>query len=174
VTTLSVIIALLPRFCVKFVQKVYFPYDIDIVREQVRQGKFDYLNSAVGSEAMFKGSSTNSSDIVKPSKHTHYPSIDEDQRPIYPPSVAQTATTHNPRSQSGSDGTDFTRHRSSLDPPMRPSTDRARPSFGKLVGTKGFLTRTFGSSRSWSTFYILRPDVFGDIPKKAIADFKII
>jgi phospholipid-translocating ATPase len=124
VTTLSVIISLLPRFCIKVAQKVYFPYDIDIVREQVRQGKFDYLNVADGSDAMSKGSSTTSSDIVKPSKHTHYPSVDEDQRPIYPPSVAATATTHNPRSQNGSDGTDFTRHRSSLDPPTRPSMDR--------------------------------------------------
>jgi phospholipid-translocating ATPase len=133
VTALSVIISLLPRFCIKVAQKVYFPYDIDIVREQVRQGKFDYLNVADGSEPMSKGSSTTSSDIVKPSKHTHYPSVDEDQRPIYPPSVAPTATTHNPRSQNGSDGTDFTRHRSSLDRPMpRPSMDRARPSYDRM------------------------------------------
>jgi phospholipid-translocating ATPase len=133
VTFLSVIISLLPRFCIKVVQKVYFPYDIDIVREQVRQGKFDYLNVADGSDTMSKGSSTTESDIVKPSKHIQYPSVDEDQRPIYPPSVAPTATTHNPRSQNGSDGTEFTRHRSSLDPPIRSSVDRARPSFGKSI-----------------------------------------
>ena len=133
VTVLSVIICLLPRFCIKVIQKVYFPYDIDIVREQVRQGKFDYLNVAAGSDTISKGSSTTESDIVKPSKHTHYPSVDEDQRPIYPPSVAPTATTHNPRSQNGSDGTEFTRHRESLDPPIRPSMDgRARPSFDRL------------------------------------------
>jgi phospholipid-translocating ATPase len=135
VTALSIIISLLPRFCIKVIQKVYFPYDIDIIREQVRQGKFDYLNDVDGSESMSKGSSTTESDIVKPSKHTHYPSVDEDQRPIYPPSVAPTATTHNPRSQHGSDGTDFTRHRSSLEthyPPVRPSVDRARPSFDRL------------------------------------------
>jgi phospholipid-translocating ATPase len=132
VTALSIIISLLPRFCIKVVQKVYFPYDVDIVREQVRQGKFDYLNGADGSDSMSKGSSTTSSDIVKPSKHSHYPSVDEDQRPIYPPSVAPTATTHNPRSQNGSDGTDFTRHRSSYDPATRPSIGVSRPSFDRL------------------------------------------
>src|ERR1700709_519278 len=114
VTVLSVILSLLPRFFIKVVQKVYFPYDIDIVREQVRQGKFAYLDAPVASDAISKAASTSSSDIAKPSKHTHYPSVDEDQRPIYPPSVAPTATTHNPRSQNGSDGTDYTRHRMSL------------------------------------------------------------
>ena len=40
---LTVILCLLPRFCTKAIQKIYFPYDVDIIREQVRQGKFDYL-----------------------------------------------------------------------------------------------------------------------------------
>ncbi|KAK4999336.1 phospholipid transporting ATPase, partial [Elasticomyces elasticus] len=38
-----------------------------------------------------------------------------DERPIYPASVAHTATTYNPRSNNGSDGTDHTARRSSLD-----------------------------------------------------------
>lgn len=144
VTALSVILSLLPRFCIKATQKIYFPYDVDVIREQVRQGKFDYLDVVDPEEAISKESSTTSSDIAKPSKHTHYPSVDEDQRPIYPPSVAATATTHNARSQTGSDGTEFTRHRSSIEnptetfpenhrePPYRPSMDRARPSFDRL------------------------------------------
>lgn len=143
VTSLSVVLSLLPRFCIKVTQKIYFPYDVDVVREQVRQGKFDYLDVVDPEDAISKGSSTTSSDIAKPSKHFHYPSLDEDQRPIYPPSVAATATTHGAtRSQTGSDGTDFTRHRNSLDhtqtieapaePPVRPSMDRARPSFDRL------------------------------------------
>jgi len=111
VTALSITASLLPRFCIKVIQKVYFPYDIDIIREQVRLGKFDYLNVADGSDAMSKGSSTTESDIVKP--------------------IAPTAATHNPRSQNGSDGTDFTRHRSSLDR-VRQSVDRPRPSFDRL------------------------------------------
>jgi phospholipid-translocating ATPase len=140
VTSLAVVLSLLPRFCIKAAQKIYFPYDVDVVREQVRQGKFDYLEVVDPGDEISKGSSTTSSDIAKPSKHIHYPSLDEDQRPIYPPSVAPTATTHNARSQTGSDGTDFTRHRHSLDhtaeipnePPIRPSMDRARPSFDRL------------------------------------------
>ena len=156
VTTLSVIISLLPRFCIKVAQKVYFPYDIDIVREQVRQGKFDYLTVADGSEAMSKGSSTTSSDIVKPSKHTHYPSVDEDQRPIYPPSVAPTATTHNPRSQNGSDGTDFTQHRSSLDPTMpRQSMDRARPSFDRMRQSMDRIRPSFEQSNDFTSAAML-------------------
>ncbi|KAK4948210.1 phospholipid transporting ATPase, partial [Elasticomyces elasticus] len=41
---LTLIICLLPRFCAKFWQKNYAPYDVDIIREQVRQGKFKYLD----------------------------------------------------------------------------------------------------------------------------------
>lgn len=156
VTTLAVIVSLLPRFCIKVAQKVYFPYDVDIVREQVRQGKFDYLKVADGSDAMSKGSSTTSSDIVKPSKHTHYPSVDEDQRPIYPPSVAPTATTHAPRSQNGSDGTDFTRHRSSLDPPMtRPSMDRARPSYDRMRASMDRIRPSFEQSNDFTSAAML-------------------
>jgi phospholipid-translocating ATPase len=40
---LTVILCLLPRFISKALQKIYFPYDVDIVREQVQAGKFDYL-----------------------------------------------------------------------------------------------------------------------------------
>jgi phospholipid-translocating ATPase len=40
---LTVIMCLLPRFFSKAIQKIYFPYDVDIIREQVRKGDFDYL-----------------------------------------------------------------------------------------------------------------------------------
>jgi phospholipid-translocating ATPase len=39
----TIVICLLPRFAVKSLQKVYFPRDVDIIREQVSQGRFDYL-----------------------------------------------------------------------------------------------------------------------------------
>jgi phospholipid-translocating ATPase len=164
VTSLSIILSLLPRFCIKVVQKVYFPYDVDIVREQVRQGKFDYLDTPEGSEdATSKGSSTTSSDIAKPSKHTHYPSVDEDQRPIYPPSVAPTATTHNPRSQNGSDGTDFTRHRpstempvrTSVDIPIRPSVDRPRPSFDRMRQSMDRIRPSYEASNDFTSAALL-------------------
>nr|OQO25564.1 hypothetical protein B0A51_07528 [Rachicladosporium sp. CCFEE 5018] len=60
--------------------------------------------------------------------------MSEDMRPIYPPSVAATATTHNPRSNNGSDGTDYTNHRNdSLDridrafPPVSSTTHAGTP-----------------------------------------------
>ena len=155
-TALSIVVSLLPRFCIKVMQKVYFPYDIDIIREQVRQGRFDYLNVADGSDAMSKGSSTTSSDIVKPSKHTQYPSVDEDQRPIYPPSVAPTAaTTHNARSHNGSDGTDFTRHRSSFDQFTRPSMDRARPSYDRMRASMDRIRPSFEQSNDFTSAAML-------------------
>lgn len=161
VTVMAVILSLLPRFAVKAVQKVYFPYDVDIVREQVRQGKFKYLDDpVVADDSVSKESSTCSSDMPKPSKHTYYPSIDEDQRPIYPPSVAPTAATHNGRSQNGSDGTEFTRHRQSLDasrPPqvIRPSMDRARPSFDRMRASMDRCRPSFEASRDFTSAALL-------------------
>jgi len=158
ITALSVMLALLPRFCIKVAQKIYFPYDVDIIREQVRQGKFDYLDRPDEPlDAMSKGSSASSSEITKPSKHTHYPSIDEDQRPIYPPSVAPTATTtHNPRSQNGSDGTDFTRHRSSFDQlGSRVSVDRPRPSFDRLRTSMDPVRASFEASNDFTSAALL-------------------
>ena len=152
---LSITLSLLPRFCIKFAQKVYFPYDVDIVREQVRQGKFDYLEKADGSvDTDTKGSSTTSSEIAKPSKHSQYPS--EDLRPIYPPSVAPTSTTHNPRSQNGSDGTDYTRHRKSLEvPPHRPSMDRPRPSFDRMRASMDRIRPSYEASNDFTSAALL-------------------
>lgn len=134
VTSLSVVLSLLPRFFAKSIQKVYFPYDIDIIREQVKQGKFRYLDNMDSSSiSKSNSSSTASSDLAQPSKHFQDPS--DDRRPIYPPSVAPTSTTHNPRSATGSDGTDFIRNResSTYDPTgSRPSFDRPRPSFDRM------------------------------------------
>lgn len=120
VLLVTVIVCLLPRFVVKCVQKVFFPRDVDIIREQAALGKFKYLNqyeayvppqvgqgagSATGSDV-----SAVSSDMVKPiaPQVTRDPAVPEEERPIYPPSIAPTATTHNPRSQNGSNGTDYT------------------------------------------------------------------
>ena len=131
---LTVILCLLPRFTAKSFQKMYMPRDVDIVREQIRQGKFDYLKD-VNPDAVSAApeklltDSASSSEISKPTHQPHMGSISDDTRPIYPPSVAATATTHNPRSQNGSDGTDYTDHRQSLDrafgSPVGGKTDRS-------------------------------------------------
>jgi phospholipid-translocating ATPase len=155
VTALSLILSLLPRFCIKVAQKIYFPYDVDIVREQVRQGKFAYLDVAESPEDSISKGSTTSSDTAKPSKHTYYPSVDEDQRPIYPPSVAATATTHNARSHTGSDGTDFTRHRASIEPPTRPSMDRPRPSFDRMRASMDRIRPSYEQSNDFTSAALL-------------------
>jgi phospholipid-translocating ATPase len=156
VTALSVILSLLPRFCIKTIQKIYFPYDVDIVREQVRQGKFAYLDVGGSPEDSMSKESTTSSDIAKPSKHAYYPSVDEDQRPIYPPSVAATANTHNTRSHAGSDGTDFTRHRTSIEQrPVRPSMDRARPSFDRMRQSMDRIRPSFEQSNDFTSAALL-------------------
>lgn len=128
VTFLSVTISLMPRFCIKTIQKVYFPRDIDIIREQVRQGKFAHLDHGNRPGTSSKGSLTALSDIAKQSKHTYYPSVDEDQRPIYPP-----AATENPPSRNGGNGTESIQDRSSLDLPLpQPSIDRIRVSMDRM------------------------------------------
>jgi phospholipid-translocating ATPase len=161
---LTIIVCLLPRFTIKAFQKIYLPRDVDIVREQIRQGKFDYLNSVEPDSVSpapekLLSDSASSSDLAKP-QHKGQGSVAEDMRPIYPPSIAQTATTYNPHSHNGSDGTEYTNHRESLDRAFgapvggktehkintpitptitrddaaaeRPSFQRPRPSFDRL------------------------------------------
>lgn len=151
---LTIVMCLLPRFGAKAFQKMYMPYDIDIVREQVRQGQFDYLKNvdptAVSTPPAAKlAESTSSSEISngKPKDdkgHRRYSpqrqTFEDDQRPIYPPSITATATTHNPRSNNGSDGTDYTGHGSSLDRqfPTVPSNNANTPTITRQDGGDPF------------------------------------
>ena len=157
-TLVTIIVALLPRFTVKAVQKVYLPRDIDIIREQVRSGKFDYLEHINAEVLPTKVSSTSSSDVsgpFKPPKRESTP-LPDDERPIYPPSVAATATTRNPRSQTGSDGTDYTGHGSSMDRPTRPqSFDRPRPSFDRIRGSMDRIRPSFEASHDFTSAALL-------------------
>jgi phospholipid-translocating ATPase len=165
----ATIMCLLPRFTVKAIQKLYFPMDVDIIREQVKQGKFDYLKntesyippppekvpSATSSETRnYKGAE------VKPG--------DDDVRPIYPPSIAPTATTHNPRSQNGSNSTDYTLRRSlegipdnrmSMDNRMsvdnRLSMDRARPSYDRARMSMDRVRPSFEQSNDFTSAAML-------------------
>jgi phospholipid-translocating ATPase len=134
------IICLLPRVTVTSVQKLYFPGDVDIIREQVAQGHFDYLkkDDSFIPPPPEKIDTMSSEDTKGKTANVH--TGDEDTRPIYPPSIAPTATTHNPRSQNGSNSTDYTfrrsleaipTHRMSMDRP-RPSYDRARMSMDRV------------------------------------------
>jgi phospholipid-translocating ATPase len=146
------VMCLAPRFIIKALQKVYWPYDIDIIREQETMGKFDHLktpllsqDNANGNEA--KSANSKSSDSSGRGKHTAAaPSMDSDLRPFaaYAPSTA-TRTTHNQRSQNGSDSTNFTGPRISLDVPMpmRPSMDRAGPSFQRMRASMDAMRPSF-------------------------------
>jgi phospholipid-translocating ATPase len=147
VLLLTILISLLPRFTYNSVQKVFFPLDVDIIREQVTQGKFKYLDALdnmptlppkvpTSETAVLSEGSATSSEIVKPVQPAmkQDTAVPDDERPFYAPSMAPTANTHNPRSQNGSNGTNYT---ASLDQYPRPqsvdyvrrSHDRTRHSF---------------------------------------------
>lgn len=162
------VICLFPRFAIKALQKVYWPYDVDIIREQARMGKFVHLDR---SEAVEGGSgsdekgSQKSTESSKKAKHAAYGSVDEDLRPIYPPSTATRATTHI-RTQNGSDSTaNFTANRVSLDVaaaaasraslevPMqgRPSGERARPSYDRMRMSMDRVRPSFEASSDFTS-----------------------
>ncbi|KAH9875028.1 hypothetical protein J1614_004516 [Plenodomus biglobosus] len=144
----ATIACLLPRFIFKVAQKMYFPMDADIIREQVKLGHFDYLRQTEAylpppPEKILTTSNNESEADASKYKAANAENTDEDVRPIYPPSVAPTATTHNPRSQNGSGSTDYTFRRSieglpptaprmSSDFRIRPSFDRARMSMDRV------------------------------------------
>ncbi|EFW99129.1 phospholipid-translocating p-type ATPase-like protein [Grosmannia clavigera kw1407] len=172
------IMCLFPRYALKAVQKVYFPYDVDIIREQVQMGMFkdverthgggkmdatDAAEKAVDGSASTGGSSSEGSRKTKKPTHTAYASVDEDRRPIYPPSVA----THNTRTQNGSDDTNYSgRHGrlSSIDdmsPAMpvtsnelgrqRQSIDRARPSYDRMRMSMDRVRPSFEASNEFTS-----------------------
>lgn len=138
---LTVTLALLPRFLIKSVQKVFFPLDVDIIREQITQGKFKYLDqneTFVPKAAGSANDSATSSDLGKPvDPGTRQNPFSDDQQ-IYAESVAPTVRTHNPRGQNGSNGTTYA---SSLDTTRHPhpqevdyvrsSAERTRHSFDR-------------------------------------------
>lgn len=164
-TLLTIVICLAPRFCIKAYQKIYRPRDVDIVREQVRQGRFKHLDDADPSSPsaiLGKGASPSSisTDSDPKSNGNAVRQMSEDQRPFYPPSVAPTATTRNPHSTQGSDDStapqpvqnraSFDKPRISLDRP-RPSFDRPRPSYDRVRSSMEQIRPSFESSRDMTT-----------------------
>ncbi|CAM1501748.1 Fc.00g037320.m01.CDS01 [Cosmosporella sp. VM-42] len=155
------VICLFPRFAIKSLQKVYWPYDVDIIREQERMGMFAHLTQAVEADDTTadcksnKSKSSNSSQSRKP-KHVAYGSVDEDLRPIYPPSVATRTTTYNQHSQNGSDSTNYTGNRMSLEAHQqhhqsRPSIDRARPSYDRMRASMDRVRPSFEASNDFTS-----------------------
>ncbi|RPB27513.1 phospholipid-translocating P-type ATPase [Terfezia boudieri ATCC MYA-4762] len=169
VVFLTITICLLPRLAAKTIQKLFFPLDVDIIREQVRSGKFDYLEQP-GTASTVPPSTTASLEEAKPAPiQQQY--IEEDERPIYPPSVAPTSTTVGKRgSGNGSDGTDgsgyqgagtFTPHRFSMDRGRtsfdikRPSMDRPRHSIDRVRMSMDRARPSFEATNDFTTAAML-------------------
>lgn len=135
VLLVTCMISLLPRFTYNAVQKVFFPLDVDIIREQVTMGKFKRLDAyddvlppkVEEVAAVSSDESATSSEIAKPIQPImkQDPFNPDEEQSYYSPSVAHT-NGHNPRSQNGSNGTNYT---ASLDQYPRPqSVDYVRRS----------------------------------------------
>lgn len=171
VSLLLVIISLIPRFTAKAFQKIFMPRDIDIIREQVRLGKFRYLDDLAPDASPSKIASAAISDTPNGKAVNGNASRDHDDetRPIYPPSVAATATTHNRGSNNGSDGTNYTGRRTSseqipdramstVEPGSRPlspigplSVDRPRPSFDRMRSSLDIVRPSFEASQDFTS-----------------------
>ncbi|KAI1475197.1 phospholipid-translocating P-type ATPase [Daldinia eschscholtzii] len=162
------ILALAPRYAIKALRKVYWPRDVDIIREQVTIGKFDELEKENTTEVLAKSSSSGSSQSSRRRRHQQFASVDEDLKPIYPPSVAtQSIAGHNSRSQNGSDGTNYTRHEPSIDvpvaqpvdpppePAVRPSYDRVRPSYDRMRASMDRVRQSYEMSNEFTSAAML-------------------
>ncbi|KAI1434800.1 phospholipid-translocating P-type ATPase domain-containing protein [Xylaria sp. CBS 124048] len=146
VLVLTPLACLAPRYASKALQKVFWPYDVDIIREQVASGTFEKKPEIETRPGRDDKGSVYGSSVSSRRKHQQgQQSVDEDLRPIYPPSVAATSVAGRaPRSQRGSDGTNYTHHDESMEAPVkqpvdipdnipvRPSIDRVRPSYDRL------------------------------------------
>lgn len=153
------VICIFPRFAIKSAQKVYFPYDVDIIREQITLGTFDKFLKSDADDNEHEVSSTGSSRSSKRSKNSKLATVDDDCRPIYPPSVA----THNTRAQNKSDGTNYTGHEAEMQPrqdsdtdlpdpfPVRPSIDRARPSYDRIRASMDRVRPSFEASHDFTS-----------------------
>lgn len=99
-------------------------------------------------EKGLEGTASGSSDSSKKGKHAQYSSVDEDRRPIYPPSVG----TYNTWIQNGSDGTNSTYHDApSVEMPVRTSIDRARPSYDRIRASMDRVRASYEVSYNFTT-----------------------
>ncbi|EJT70612.1 phospholipid-transporting ATPase 1 [Gaeumannomyces tritici R3-111a-1] len=158
------VMCVFPRFAIKALQKVYWPYDVDIIREQVQLGKFCEVDPAAGQPLLPGRTTVGSSPSLAKGQPGPFSGTDDDQRPIYPPSVA----THT-RTQTGSDGTNYTGHRMSMEQvpmeqapmetvespvdraPTRPSMDRARPSYDRIRASMDRVRPSYEASNDFTS-----------------------
>jgi phospholipid-translocating ATPase len=164
----TIVICLLPRFTAMSAQKVFFPRDIDIIREQVKQGHFDYLkdiDEVVTPPLREKpvpldSASDRSQQLGKPNRQRS-DTLAESTRPMIPPSTAQTTTTHG--RMNGSDATEYSGQTSPRpqnpnrlsteinrlsmnNPSPRPSMERPRQSYERSRQSMDRLRPSFEQS----------------------------
>lgn len=155
VFAITPVICILPRYAIKAIQKVYFPYDVDIIREQVSMGKFSHVQPKDDEkEESVKTGCSESTSGSAAKRHQQFPSVDEDRRPIYPPTLHST-TTHNARSQNGSDGTNYTRHEPSTEITVRPSLERVRPSYDRMRASMDRVRPSYEQSNDFTSAAML-------------------
>ena len=171
---IGIVLCFLPRFSIKAAQKIFFPRDVDIIREQVKQGKFKHLDDIDAGQPIgqmgegYRDSKTSDPNSVANGKQQLWFDNDE-ERPIYPPSVAPTATTTytHKRTNEGSDSTQFFTRRSIEQQPrpasigdttlsrplslIRVSTDRARPSFDRVRTSMDVTRPSFEASNDFTS-----------------------
>lgn len=126
------VICLFPRFAIKALQKVYWPYDVDIIREQERLGHYDHLTTEKPSTTPGAITSSEESTLFKAqSKHDVYEDVEEDTRHIYRSSMTEPTAPYQQHRQTDSDFTNDSGLRISMDMGRQPrhSIDRARRSY---------------------------------------------
>ena len=162
-TLLTVIICLLPRFTAKAFQKMFMPRLVDLVRDEVRQGKYDYLDNQDAEEMLnpppkqaMSDSSMNSSLQNSKSPESAKPGVDRPvsggiDRPLSGDPFRSTQgsdeyTTGDHRGAENRISNPFTLPRSSEERP-RPSYDRLRQSTGEY----GKMRPSFEESRDFTS-----------------------
>lgn len=158
VTFLTVVVCLLPRFTAKSFQKIFMPRMVDIVRDQVRDGKFDYLDhqevedyNPKKSKPALSDSSTDDSVMNGKTPETSQPMTER-------PTSGDPFRTASPsgeydRYAENRISNPFTLPRSSEDGPTRPSFDRLRQS-GRSDNRGSYHERmrpSFENSRDFTT-----------------------
>ena len=171
---IGIVLCFLPRFSIKAAQKIFFPRDVDIIREQVKQGKFKYLDDIDADHPIghmgkgYRDSKTSDPNSVANGKQQLW--FDDEERPIYPPSVAPTTATTtytHQRTNQGSDSTEFFSRRSIerqpraasiVDIPLsrplsliRVSTDRPRPCFERVRTSMDVTRPSFEASNDFTS-----------------------
>ncbi len=162
---LTVAICLTPRFASKAFQKLFMPRDIDIVREQVRQGKFKYLDAdKVAAKQRRRGASPAASSSSPsalpggspPAGSSHTPHLSEDRKPLYPPSVAATtATVQDLTNGMGGDLNEYPVTRDSLERPPFVAMHRPRPSYDRIRSSMDRIRPSFEASNDLTTAAML-------------------